>query len=945
MIRFGTCQTRFISCLITLFIAGSMLVALTCEEVFDPTIPLTDIPDPQPTVVLDTNQGPITIELFTEQAPQAAASFQNLVESGYYNNAVFHEITDNLIQGGKFSTSLSELGPRSLFNESNNGLTNRRGFVAMYGPSGQTTGVPEFLINLADNSKNPEDEEHQMANLNFDFETGEWGNYTVIGKVVDGMDVVDAIGDADTRSNESPSLEALPEKPITVNNPHFNANNYIEEEEEEDDDDGDGIPNDEDNCPDDPNPDQADSDNNGIGDACEWNLVRGDEDVAVGSSPSCIVAADFDGDGNDDLAVANAGDKTISILINDGIGQFESNGNIAVGTSPQSLASANFDGESNADLAVANRSADTLSVLLATVPEESESEDDEADGPVFTDSLTIQADDGPISLVAADFDKDGQQDLAVANADGNNVTILIGDGDGNFSFHTTFELVPEVEEGEEVPEVEGPAAVAAADLDGDGTVDLAVANEQTDNISILLNDGSGVMTASAVVDAGTAPVSIVLEDFDGDADPDLAVANRDSDNVTVRKNNGSGSFTIPATFNVGSRPQNIATGDVNGDGHVDLLVANSGDDSISVLINKSNGAFEEQVTFATGDQPVCIAVADFNGGGSLDAAIVNRGSGDITLLFGDEPGDTPDDDDSDTDTEGFTTTSSGLKYKDVVAGTGDLVTPDASVTIFYTGRLDDENGEIFDSTEEGESRTFSLSGLIEGWQEGLGQYDMHVGGTRILIIPPELGYGDTDRPGIPANSTLWFEIEVIDATDDSSDTENTRVALDTSMGKIVLELMDDEAPITVENFLQYVRDGFYDGTIFHRVIPDFVVQGGGFLYGMVRQEPLRDAIVNEFSEDRSNLKYTVAMAKIGDNPDSAQSQFFFNLKDNSANLDTDNGGFTVFARVIEGKDVVDAMGLVETALTVFPDQQNPGETIQVPDVPRVDIVLISATIE
>jgi len=932
MIRFGTCQTRFISCLITLLITGSMLVALACEEVVDPTIPLTDMPDPQPIVVLDTNQGPITIELFTEQAPQAAASFQNLVESGYYNNAVFHEITDNLIQGGKFSTSLSKLGPRSLFNESNNGLTNQRGFVAMYGPSGQTTGTPEFLINLMNNSVNPEDETHPMANLNFDFETGEWGDYTVIGKVVDGMDVVDAIGDTATRSNESPSLEALPEKPITVDNSHFNANDYIEEEE---DDDGDGVPNDEDNCPDDPNPDQVDSDNDGIGDACEWNLVRVDEDIAVGSSPSGIVAADFDGDGHDDLAVANAGDNTISILINDGIGQFESKGDIAVGTSPQSLADANFDGESNADLAVANLSANTLSVLLATMPEESESEDDEADGPVFTDSLTIQADDGPISLVAADFDKDGQQDLAVANADDNNVTVLIGDGDGNFSFRTTFDLVPEVEEGEEVPDVEGPAAVAATDLDGDGTVDLAVANEQTNNISILLNDGSGVMTASAVVDAGTAPVSIVLEDFDGDGDPDLAVANRDSDNVTVRKNNGSGSFTIPATFNVGSRPQSIATGDVNGDGHVDLLVANSGDDSISVLINKSNGAFEAQVTFATGDQPVCIAVADFNGGGSLDAAIVNQGSGNITLLFGDEPGDT----DGETDEEGFTTTSSGLKYKDVVVGTGDLVTPNSSVTIFYTGRLDDENGEIFDSTEEGEPRTFSLSGLIEGWQEGLGQYDMHVGGTRILIIPPELGYGDTDRPGIPGNSTLWFEIEVTDATDDSPDTENTRVALDTSMGKIVLEMLDDEAPITVENFLQYVRDGFYDGTIFHRAIQNFVVQGGGYLPGMVEQEPTRDPIVNEFSEDRSNLKHTVAMAKLGGDPDSATSQFFFNLKDNSGTLDTQNEGFTVFANIVEGMDVVDAMGLVETETWEDPDGN------KLLNVPVEDIILISATIE
>lgn len=139
-----------------------------------------------------------------------------------------------------------------------------------------------------------------------------------------------------------------------------------------------------------------------------------------------------------------------------------------------------------------------------------------------------------------------------------------------------------------------------------------------------------------------------------------------------------------------------------------------------------------------------------------------------------------------------------------------------------------------------------------------------------------------------------------------------RVRLETSLGDIVIELVDD-APITTENFLQYVEDGFYDGTIFHRVVPDFVVQGGGFLPGNVPQEGVRDPIVNEFDPDRSNVRGTVAMAKVGGNPDSATSQFFFNLVDNGgppANLDTQNGGFTVFASVVEGLDVVDAIAAV-----------------------------------
>jgi len=136
-----------------------------------------------------------------------------------------------------------------------------------------------------------------------------------------------------------------------------------------------------------------------------------------------------------------------------------------------------------------------------------------------------------------------------------------------------------------------------------------------------------------------------------------------------------------------------------------------------------------------------------------------------------------------------------------------------------------------------------------------------------------------------------------------------RVRLETSLGDIVFELVDD-APVTTANFLQYVRDRFYDGTIFHRVVPGFVVQGGGFLPGMVAQSGLRDPIVNEFSPNRSNVRATVAMAKVGGNPDSATSQFFVNLADNSQNLDNQNGGFTVFARVVEGMDVVDAIAAV-----------------------------------
>ncbi len=156
--------------------------------------------------------------------------------------------------------------------------------------------------------------------------------------------------------------------------------------------------------------------------------------------------------------------------------------------------------------------------------------------------------------------------------------------------------------------------------------------------------------------------------------------------------------------------------------------------------------------------------------------------------------------------------------------------------------------------------------------------------------------------------------------------------------EIVIELFDDEAPNTVQNFVQYVQDGFFDGTLIHRTVPEFVIQGGGFLPGLIKPDGLRDPIANEFGEERSNIRTTVAMAKLASDPDSATSQFFISLVDNSS-LDTNNEGFTVFGRVTAGMDIVDRMSVVETE-TGMDDE---GTTLQ--NVPVEDIVVTSATFE
>ncbi|WP_198118786.1 peptidylprolyl isomerase [Massilia rhizosphaerae] len=132
-----------------------------------------------------------------------------------------------------------------------------------------------------------------------------------------------------------------------------------------------------------------------------------------------------------------------------------------------------------------------------------------------------------------------------------------------------------------------------------------------------------------------------------------------------------------------------------------------------------------------------------------------------------------------------------------------------------------------------------------------------------------------------------------------------QVALKTSMGEIVLELNPEKAPVTVDNFLKYVKSGFYKGTIFHRVIDGFMIQGGGMdaqFHGRRTNKPIK----NESNNGLTNAKYTVAMARES-NPDSATSQFFINVVDNPG-LDYPNmqgSGYTVFGKVVKGQDVVD----------------------------------------
>jgi peptidyl-prolyl cis-trans isomerase A (cyclophilin A)/peptidyl-prolyl cis-trans isomerase B (cyclophilin B) len=163
--------------------------------------------------------------------------------------------------------------------------------------------------------------------------------------------------------------------------------------------------------------------------------------------------------------------------------------------------------------------------------------------------------------------------------------------------------------------------------------------------------------------------------------------------------------------------------------------------------------------------------------------------------------------------------------------------------------------------------------------------------------------------------------------------ETSQVSLKTSLGEIVLELYPDKAPKTVANFLQYVKDGQYNGTVFHRVINGFMIQGGGFDKDM-KQKPTRAPIENEAKNGLKNDAYTVAMARTGA-PHSATAQFFINVKDNAFlnNPGQDGWGYAVFGKVVKGKDVVDKIKAVET-----------GNSGMFQNVPVKPVVIESATL-
>ncbi|MDZ8188644.1 MAG: FG-GAP-like repeat-containing protein, partial [Nostoc sp. ChiSLP02] len=232
----------------------------------------------------------------------------------------------------------------------------------------------------------------------------------------------------------------------------------------------------------------------------------------------------------------------------------------------------------------------------------------------------------PISITVEDFNGDGNLDLVTANSTSNNVSVLLGNGTGGFATASNF--------------ITGsrPFSVTVEDFNGDGNLDLAVANYNSNTTSVLLGNGTGGFDTATNFTVGTRPTSVTAADFDGDGNVDLAVANRTTNNVSVLLGNGTGDFGTASNFTVGSSPQSVTAADFNGDNNLDLVVVNRTSNKVSVLLGDGTGSFATATNFTVGTSPFEVKVADFNGDGNLDLAVANYSSNNVSVLLGNGAG-------------------------------------------------------------------------------------------------------------------------------------------------------------------------------------------------------------------------------------------------------------------------------------------------------------------